>query len=191
MGERLDVLDERRRAVRALLADRGRWWRGRAACPETYWVRAEDWPDRKRFGTRTVRTRSGSRRSASAASRAWRGPRPRDTPPRADQLGHQLQPVQDEMGRQSQQGLVLRARGLALRAVGDDDRGATGAAARLGDRDQLAVRGEGGAAAAREPGLGERAQQLGRVAVRHRAVALLVGAEAGRGAAGASRRGGM
>lgn len=95
------------------------------------------------------------------------------------------------MGREPQQRLVLVAGGLALGAVPHDDRGAAGAAARLGDGDQFPVRGEGGAAATREAGLGEGAQQVRRVAVRHRAVALLVCGVAGRGAAGASRRGGM
>lgn len=109
--------------------------------------------------------------------------------PRTGRRGDRLDAVQDQVGRQPQQRTVLVAGRFALAAVGDDDGGTAAAAARLGDREELAVHGERRSPAAGQAGGGDRAQERVRIAVRQGAVALLVGGEAGRGAAGGEQPG--
>ena len=78
----------------------------------------------------------------------------------ADRLGGQLQAVQDQVRRVPQQGLVLVAGRLALRAVADHD----GPSPLAGHGRQLAVHGKGGAAPAGQAGRLDAGDQQPRAA---------------------------
>jgi len=75
---------------------------------------------------------------------------------RANRAGCERDSIEDEVGRVAQERLVLVAHRLALDAVPDDDR----ARVRVGDRAQLARRGEAGAATPGEPRRSRELDQL-------------------------------
>jgi hypothetical protein len=135
---------------------------GIAGPPDRWLSRAVSWPARKRAGavaswtgtrSRLLACRSGDGFAQTAAHVvAAVGVRIEDGGVGADRFGRQLQAVEDQVRGQPQQGGVLVAGGLALRAVGDDRGGAAALVGGVEDGLELAVHRERGAAPAREPG---------------------------------------